>query len=131
MSQSKGLGKIVKKKYVVFPLLMVLTSSLLVGCVEEYKTTTVEATVIEKEYDPPETSYKTVKKSDGTTTKKKVVKPEEYEVTIQYQDIEREFEDEELYDQVEEGQKIQVEYKEGLDKEGKVITRSIHLVDNE
>lgn len=115
-----------KRKLPVLVSVVALISVMLTGCVEEYRTTTVQATVIEKEYDPPETTYKTVT-VDGKTTKKKQTKPEEYEVTVRYKDIEKEFENEDLYDRVKEGQKINVIYEEGLDKNGKVLTESLEL----
>lgn len=107
---------------------LALSTSLLVACgVSEYKIQTVEATVIEKEYDPPETKTKTVTK-DGVTTKKKVREPAEYEVTIQYKHIEREFEDKKLYDRVKEGQPIKVLYKQGLNEEGEIVTERLELL---
>lgn len=119
---------LMKKKYVVLPLLLVFLSSLLAGCVEEYKTQTVKATVIEKDYDAPKTTYKTVKKN-GRKTKKAVRESAEYEVTIQYKGIQKEFEDQSLYNQVKEGQEIKVHYVQGLDKNGKLVTEDIELID--
>jgi len=116
------------KKTLTLTLALGLSTSFLSGCgVSEYKTQTVDAVVIEKEYDPPETKTKTVTKN-GKTTKKKVKEPAEYEVTIQYKNIEREFEDRSLYNQVKEGQTIKVLYKQGLNEEGKVVTENIELL---
>ena len=72
---------------------LVLLSATLAGCgVEEYKTSTVNATVIEKEYEKKKVTYKKVKRNGVFKTKRKV-KPEEYEVDIQYKDIEKEIDD--------------------------------------
>lgn len=107
-----------------------MITAMLTGCVEQYKSTTVQATVIEKEYDPPETTTKTVTDANGKTTKKKSTKPEEYEVEVEYNGIVQEFEDEDLYNRVKVGQKIDVTYTQGLDKNGKVLTESIDQIDN-
>ncbi|PLS18827.1 hypothetical protein CVD28_00045 [Bacillus sp. M6-12] len=117
-----------KKKYWILSILFIFTATVLVGCVEEYKTKTVTATVLEKEYDAPKTTYKTVKEN-GKNVKKKKTKPEEYEVTLQYKDIVTEFEDKDLYNKVNEGGKVKVLYKEGYDKNGKLVTSYIELID--
>lgn len=113
-------------KKVISLLLIVFVFSLLTGCVEEYKRNKVDAVVIEKDYDEAKITYKTVTKN-GKTTKKAVREPEEYEVTIKYKDIEKEIEDEDLYNRVEVGDTLLVIYEQGLNKEGKVITESIEL----
>jgi hypothetical protein len=117
-----------KKKVLAVPLSLLFMISVLTGCVEEYKTSTVEATVLEKDYDAPKTTYKTVTQ-DGKKVKKKKTEPAEYEVTLQYKDIVTEFEDKELYDKVKEGQEIKVLYKEGYDKNGKLVAEHIELID--
>lgn len=68
-------------------LIVTLAIAALAGCVEEYKSSTVEATVIEKDYDAPKTTTKRVKQGDKYVTKKKK-HPAEYEVTISYKGIE-------------------------------------------
>lgn len=114
------------RKYLWLSVLA-LTLSSLVGCgVEEYKTTTVEGTVIEKEYEEEKITYKTVTK-DGKKIKKKKVESEEYEVDIQYKDIVAEFDDEILYDSVEVGDKIKVTHRQGFNKEGELVVEGIEL----
>jgi hypothetical protein len=117
-----------KKKYYLFAVLFTFLVAVLAGCVEEYKTKKVTATVVEKEYEAPKITYETVVQN-GKKVKKQKYKPAEYEVTIKYKDIEKEFEDKGLYDRVEEGQKIQVLYKEGLNKKGEVVTTDIELIE--
>ena len=114
------------KKVFSLSLISMISLVALTGCVEEYKTQTVKGIVIEKEYDKPEVTY-TTKTVDGQKVKKKKVKPEEYEVTIQYKSLEREFEDESLYDRVKEGQEIDIVLKQGFDKKGNLVTESIEL----
>ena len=109
-------------------LVAALASATLAGCVEEYKSSTVEATVIEKDYDAAKTTTKRVKQGDKYVTKKKK-HPAEYDVTISYNGIEEEFDNKSLYDRVKEGQKIKVTYKQGYDKEGKVVAEHLELID--
>jgi hypothetical protein len=115
-----------------FSLLLIV--SLLTGCVEKYETEEVTAVVVSKEHDERQVSYKTVKKTvDGKTKseKKKVVEPEEWEVTLKYKGIETEFEfsNDDLFDTVEIGDEVKVNYVIGLDKEGKVVSTKIDLID--
>lgn len=109
-------------------MILALSTIILGACgVSEYKTKTVQATVIEKDYDPPKTETKTVTKN-GKKTTKRVKEPAEYEVTIKYKDIEKEIEDKNLYDRVRVGQKINVLYKQGFNDEGKLVTENIELL---
>lgn len=115
---------------ILLSVLMTVTVLFLTGCmVDRWETKTVDALVIDKEYDPPETKYKTVTDADGNTKKKRVYEPAEYEVTIKYKDIVREYEDKDLYDRVEEGDTIKVYYKEGFNEEGELIRTTIELID--
>lgn len=117
-----------KSKFGVLSLSVVIMSSLLVGCVEEYKSTTVEAVVIEKDYDAAKTTKKRVKQNGKYVTKTKKHRAE-YDVTIQYNGIEEEFDNKNLYNSVKEGQKIKVTYKKGYDKEGKLVFEQLQLID--
>lgn len=116
-----------KIKYGMLSLLLVIMSSVLFGCVESYKSSTVEAVVIEKDYDAPKTTTKTVTEN-GKQVVKKTTKPEEYEVTVEYNGIQKEFDNKSLFNKVEEGQKIKVIYKEGFDEEGNVVAKQIELL---
>jgi len=93
----------------------VLTFALLTGCAEEYENTTVEATIVEKDYDAP-------------SRLKKKRKSAEYDVVVKYKDIEKEFDNKELYKKVKVGQKIKVNYKTGYDKDGKLVHESLELL---
>lgn len=116
-----------KKKYLFLSFIFVLITSLLSGCVEEYKSKTVKALVLEKDYDAPKVTYKTITEN-GKKVKKKKTKPVEYEVTLQYKEIIREFDSKELYQKVEEGKQVNVLYKEGYDENGKLVTKHIELI---
>lgn len=109
----------------------VISSLLLTGCVESYEYSTVDAIVIEKEHDPAHSYVKTTTNSEGNKVHKRIYEDEEFEVVLRYEDIEREFEfeDDDFYDSVKIGQKVQVELSTGLDKEGKVVTRNFDLTD--
>ena len=111
-------------KYLLTLLLML---AVLTGCVEEYKESTVEAVVIEKDYDPEKTTTKQVKEN-GVYVTKKTKHPAEYDVTIEYNGIQEEFDSRSLYDRVAEGQKIKVIYKKGYDKEGKLVAEHLELI---
>lgn len=111
----------------LFGILAALTVLPLTGCVEEYKSTTVEAVVIEKDYDPPKTTTKKVMQDGKYVTKTKNQKAE-YDVTIEYNGIEEEFDNRNLYEQVKEGQMIKVTYKKGYDKEGKLVSEHLQLI---
>lgn len=115
-----------KSKNRVKALLLVSMSLMLFGCVEEYKTTEIQAKVIEKDYDAPETVKKTVTEN-GKQVVKKSTKPAEYEVTVAYNGVEKEFDNKNLFNSVEEGQTVPMLYKEGFDKKGKLITRALVL----
>lgn len=114
-----------KLKYL---FVMVLMAALLTGCVEEYKTTTVKAVVIEKDYDAPKTTTKRVKQGEGYVNKKKH-HPAEYDVTVSYNNIEAEFDNKKLYNSVKEGQKVQVIYEKGYDKNGKLVSETLKYTD--
>lgn len=111
-------------KYLLTLLLML---AVLTGCVEEYKETTVEAVVVEKDYDAAKTTTKQVKEN-GVYKTKKTEHPAEYDVTIEYNGIEEEFDSRSFYDSVTEGQKIKVVYKKGYDKEGKLVAEHLELI---
>lgn len=112
-------------------LCTILAMILLTGCVESYETKTVEGIIIEKEHDKARTYYKTVT-VDGEKKKKRVHEKEEFEVIIQYQDIKKEFEfkDNTFYKEVKIGDNIPVELVTGIDKEGKVVTEDIELIES-
>lgn len=113
------------KKYGLKLLIIVLSSLfLLVGCVEEYKNTEVNATVIEKDYDKAKTTYRKV---HGKTKKKTT--PAEYDVELQYKDIVVEFDDKELYNKVKVGSKVKVIYKQGYDKNNELVYETLELID--
>ncbi|MCR2803644.1 hypothetical protein [Paenibacillus soyae] len=114
-----------RSKLMVLAVLLVT----LTGCAERYETTTVEAVVVDKEYDKAEKKTKTYKDSEGKTKTKTEIIPEEWEVTVEYDGIEKEFEfrNDDFYDSVEVGKTVPVELRTGLDKEGKVVSRSLQL----
>lgn len=112
----------------LFGTVVALTVLPLTGCVEEYKSSTVEAVVIEKDYDAPKTTTKKVMQDGKYVTKTKKHRAE-YDVTIEYNGIEEEFDNRSLYEQVKEGQKIKVTYKKGYDKEGKLVSEQLQLID--
>lgn len=114
------------KKAVLLSIIAMLSLVALTGCVEEYKTKKVKGLVIEKDYDERKVSY-TTKTVNGKKVTKKKVEPEEYEVTIKYKSLEREFEDESLYERVKEGQEVDVVLRQGFDKEGELVTETIEL----
>lgn len=107
------------KKFImmIVGLSLVLT---LTGCAEYYKEETVDAVVVNKEYDPPKTERKRV--NGKWKTKKKA---EEYEVNIEYNGVQLEIEDEELYNKVKEGDKIKVTYKKGYDEKNNIVSEKL------
>ena len=102
---------------------------LLSGCAESYEYEDVEGIVIEKEYDAAEMTSKTITDLDGEKIKVPVYKPEEYEVTIQYDTIvkEFEFEDDTFYNTVNVGDSVQLTLTKGLSAEGQIVSRQIDL----
>ena len=113
------------KKYGLKLLIIVLSSLfLLVGCAEKYKSTNVNATVIEKDYDKAKTTYK---KINGK--KKKKTTPAEYDVELKYKDIVVEFDDKELYNKVRVGSKVKVKYVQGYDKNNELVYETLELID--
>lgn len=112
----------------IFSILLLSSSILVTGCVEEYKTETVMATVIEKKINPTKTFYKTVLKN-GKKVQQKVNKPTEYEVKVQYKDLEKAFINKKLYYKVNKGELIKVHYLKGLNKKGNVVSEKIKLID--
>lgn len=107
------------KKFAMSIMIMILALTL-VGCAEYHKEEIVDATVVNKEYEPPKTERKRV--NGKWKTKKKA---EEYEVNLEYNGVELEVEDKGLYNQVKKGSKVQVTYKVGYDKNGKVVSESL------
>jgi uncharacterized membrane protein YraQ (UPF0718 family) len=77
-----------KNKYYLLAILFTFLVAVLAGCVKEYKTQKVTATVVEKEYDTPKIIYEPVVQN-GKKVNIKKYKPAEYEVTIRYKDIEK------------------------------------------
>lgn len=67
--------------------------------------------------------------SDGDYVKKKVYEAEEFEITVHYEGLEREFEfyDDNLFNQVEVGSSIPLILKKGIDAEGNVVSKQIEL----
>jgi len=110
----------------VFPLL------LLVGCADRYETKTVNAVVIDKEYEA-ETTKKTTKRVNGRTKTSTKKVPAEYDVTVRYTDgstsVETEFDDKKLYDRVKEGDTVKVTYKQGFDDDNKLVSEELELID--
>jgi len=123
----KGIEGSNMKKH-IFSILLLSSSILVTGCVEEYKTETVMATVIEKKINPTKTFYKTVLKN-GKKVQQKVNKPTEYEVKVQYKDLEKAFINKKLYYKVNKGELIKVHYLKGLNKKGNVVSEKIKLID--
>lgn len=107
-------------------------TALLTGCVEEYKTTSVQGEVTHKEHDEAERYYKTITDSDGNKKKKLVTKDEEFEVNIRYKDIEKEFEfdNDDFFDDVRVGDKVPIQLITGYDKDGNIVTQDIELPSN-
>lgn len=119
------------KKYskVAAALTLALGVVALTGCADRYESKIVDAKVIGKEYDPPEKETKTYTDSSGKKQTKTTTKSEEWEVTVEYNGIQEEFEfsDDVFYESVEVGDTVKVEYTEGLTDEGNVVSRSIDL----
>ena len=110
----------------------VLPFLLLVGCADRYETTTVDAVVIEKDYDAA-TTKKTTKRVDGKTKTRTKKVPAEYDVVVRYTSatstVEAEFDNEKLYKRVKEGDSIKVKYKQGFDDNNKLISEELELID--
>lgn len=121
--------KTMKKTFLLMATGLV-SSLLLAGCVESYQTTTVQGVVVEKEHEEASIKYKTVTTSDGQTKKKLVREEEEFDVVIQYKEIQKEFEfeDDTFYKKVNVGDKVNVHLVTGHDGEGKVVTQDIDLI---
>lgn len=107
-----------------------LLAGVLTGCANRYETKMVEGTVIEKEYEPAKTTYKTTK-VNGKTKKKTVKESEEWDVTVQYKEITKEFElsDDDLFERVEEGDQIKVNLVQGFSKDNKIVSEDIELIE--
>lgn len=114
-------------------VMLALSATLLLSScgVESYRRTTVEAKVVDKEHEPSRTTYTTTTR---TVKGKKVktiqtnIKSEEWEVDIKYDTFKKEFKSYKLYTSVDEGDIIKVTLVEGLDKDGKVVSRDIELI---
>lgn len=109
------------KKTILF-LCLCACMLVLTACAERYETKTVEAIVIDKEYDPAKN--KKVKRNGKTKT---VREEAEYEVNVLYDNIEAEFEspNDKFYKSVKVGDKIKVNLIQGFDKEGKVVSERL------
>lgn len=120
MIRKEKLGKIALS----IALLAVLTA-----CAARYETKYVNATIIEKEYDPEETKKTEYKDSSGKLQTKTETIPEEWEITVDYNGIQEEFEFSysDFYDSVQVGQLMQVELRTGYDKNDKVVSQTLEL----
>ncbi|MFY0516326.1 hypothetical protein ACOMCU_00650 [Lysinibacillus sp. UGB7] len=110
-------------------ILLSISSSILLGCVESYQYKDVKGVVMAKEHDPAGYTTKTKIDSEGNTVKKKVYEAEEFEVIIAYGDIEKEFEfeDDRFYNKISIGGEVPLVLEQGLDAEGKIVTQDIEL----
>lgn len=101
------------------------------GCAETYEYEDVSGVVVDKEHDPAGYTTKKVMNLDGEYVKKKVYEAEEFEITVHYEGLEREFEfefdDDSLFNQVEVGSSIPLIFKKGIDAEGNVVSKQIEL----
>jgi len=106
---------------------------LLVGCADRYETKTVDAVVIEKDYEAA-TTEKTTKRVNGRTKTSTKKVPAEYDVVVQYTSgtstVEAEFDNEKLYNRVKEGDTIKVTYKQGFDDNNKLVSEELELIDH-
>lgn len=118
-------------KYLFKGVALLAALILLTGCAESYQTTVVKGAIVDKEHDEARTYYKKGKNLEGNATKKLVHEPEEFEVTVQYEDIIEEFEfsNDSYYKTVKIGDEIDINLITGIDKNGKIVTKSIDLID--
>lgn len=112
-----------------FKLIILLVSMFLVGCAETYEYENVLGMVVQKEHDPAGYTTKKVMNLEGEFITKKVYENEEFEITVIFDGVEKEFEfdDDTLFNQVEVGSTLPLVLKKGLDAEGKVVSRNIEL----
>lgn len=122
MFKREKLGKVV---------LFVSMLAVLTACAARYETKLVNATIIDKEYDEPETKKTTYTDTSGKTQTKTETIPEEWEITVDYNGIQKEFEFgySYVYDSVEVGQVMKVELRTGYDKNDKVVSQTLRLPD--
>jgi hypothetical protein len=109
--------------------LSVTLLAVLTACASRYETTLVDAKIIDKEYDKAETKTKEYKDSAGKIQTKTEKIPEEWEITVDYNGIQKEFEfsNSDFYDSVQVGQTMQVELKTGFDKNDVVVSEALQL----
>lgn len=112
-------------------IMLVMCVVTLSACAESYEYKDVSGVVVDKEHDRAGYTTKRVLNSDGDYVKKKVYNAEEFEITIQYADITREFEfkDSRLFNQVEVGDNIPLVLTSGIDANGNVVSTQIDLKD--
>ena len=96
----------------------------LTGCekVVEEETVKIVATVVEKNHKKTFITFYTV----GKTTVPQV-HPEEFEVTLEYEDVIQTFDDEALYNRVSEGDKVRIFLYNGYNEDHEIVTRRLLL----
>lgn len=102
-----------------------LASMMLVGCtqVAVYDNKTVDAVVVDKEYKK---SYTTHVMSGKVLVP--IRHPEKHFVTLQYKDVRDTIENESLYNLVEIGSSLPVNYKVGKNANGDIVRESLELL---
>lgn len=115
------------KKYILV-FIMSLTVLVLGACAEYYETKPVQGKIVEMEYDKGHWK-KTTKTVDGEkkTTKKWV--EEEWEITVEYNGKQKEFEfrNNKVYNQFKEGDSINLDLKIGYSDTNEVVSEHFYL----
>ena len=111
--------------------IVLFLSIMVAGCVEKWENETVVGTVIDMEYDKPSSYTKTVKRADGTSYRKRVTEAAEWEVTVKYNDIVKEFEfaNDDFFKTVNVGDEVTMELRSGYDKGGSTVTQILDVPD--
>ena len=96
----------------------------LTGCekVVEEETINVTVTVVDKHHRNSFTTFYYIGK-----TMVPQVHPEEFEVTVEYEDIVQTFDDEALYNHVSEGDKVKIFLRNGYNEDHELVTRKLLL----
>ncbi|OUS75359.1 hypothetical protein B1748_17940 [Paenibacillus sp. MY03] len=102
---------------------------LLSACSLRYEYTRVSATIIHKEFE--DGYYETVNTTDyqGNPTTKQEYVPAEWDITVDYNGIQAEFEftDIEYWNNHQIGQTMKVYLRSGYDEDDKLVTQSLEL----
>ena len=112
----------------LFLALVISLVATLVGCnrIVSEEVVEVTAVVLEKEHRASYTTY-TPMRVGKVTTMMPQVHPEKHYVTVQFEDMTETFEDEDLYERVKKGDKIEIYLYRGYDENGVLVRKELRM----